>query len=1264
MSAVTSTASLLGEESGESSVAPATPLPYQMIGQEINDIVKAIRSEVEKVRSLYEEFSPPRLWFYSRILASSNKVQQQVLVVLRKLVDLWKRQKIHEWPEEDVSRALPCNLVTDIANACLAVIHVLSIIPEEFGVTGVNEYCLQSGSEINNSCVGSLSYLCVLSDSLKERISKVSDIKIPDYVGLDDEPEDYEIPPSSAPSSRSNRSLHRSLFYQQLEYSQQHSVDSGSTEMFCLDPSVSEQPVIVSELAPSSSAMPDIRSETLSEDILGDIGSDMSFSFGVDAVPLTVSSVKDESMKPERLSGRDTGTDRFYPVAAPRRKMPAKDGFAESKSRRPPGRIKTTLDRDQIRKIVREQRKQYEDVLQSVKKYEVGKVASYEEPNPLELPSAPLQRLPYTMIAQLTKHMQFSLLHLLHQRYMTSIHKEVDVRHEFELVLCVDNSGSMHSKIHHALTGLVVLMETFRRMECRFAVVRFGGRKSQKTLKAFAEEMNSVRGQWIIEQFECDESTLPADALKYIAEELYKGKSSKADTLHRIILMITDGISQQTNPNDYRIYKQSCQADLIVLAMTPSRQQATNERRAKAENHYKHSSSFLADLLGGDNSKYRVLPEDEAHLLPAVISNLIAECFESVLTEIRTAGRTVRQRSFTVAVEAQTCCPGSATIIDNYIKQSYQGSHVFVSHPLATIPLLEEANNTSAKITISHEPLLEACDKLDDHYESTEMMRCLTVSEEWWLVATRQLDSLIAELQAIFDDVMFMPNKPTRSVPDTRGSRLSLPGIVQYLCTNGQYTRIFENMIGSPKRQYRVCLLADNSSSMQGPPGSGAAQALVALCEALNRCSIENFCVVTTGERVTLVKTAQQAFDGRAMHMICNCLRFNEQASYLADGLDYSLELLSQQSDSDGPMFVFVLTDGYPSQGIKLSHSLMKAEDLGAFVVAIGVGLESSGVGTVFQHYIVAQQPMKIANGLQKLVEQRGDGSKLEEVPFETVKQSKVTDSVGGEYTSVDDVWKVADRERIFADLAKDVDDKRSVILIQQSSGGSPFSIDVCFVMDCTGSMGSWIQAAKDGVHKMSKEIQDQVSVSYGRSCKLRMAFVAYRDDCDGSNRFDSIGLTESVESVRNKVSAQQATGGGDECEDIQGGLDVALKFGWTTTDSEARFIVLIADAPGHGRFCHAGDRGDGHYPGGIPGSPQMADIMNRMAKQRIHFMFVKINNSTDYMIRQMEGVYNRNEGGMELKIETKPLTDPSGPSRLAETVCGHITYVVADQFM
>ncbi len=67
---------------------------------------------------------------------------------------------------------------------------------------------------------------------------------------------------------------------------------------------------------------------------------------------------------------------------------------------------------------------------------------------------------------------------------------------------------------------------------------------------------------------------------------------------------------------------------------------------------------------------------------------------------------------------------------------------------------------------------------------------------------------------------------------------------------------------------------------------------------------------------------------------------------------------------------------------------------------------------------------------------------------------------------------------------------------------------------------------------------------------------------------------------------------------------------------SAARFIILIADAPCHGRRFHS--LGDS-YPNGDPNGLQVEDLITRLHKQGIKFVFTRINAYTDQMIQEFD---------------------------------------------
>ena len=118
-------------------------------------------------------------------------------------------------------------------------------------------------------------------------------------------------------------------------------------------------------------------------------------------------------------------------------------------------------------------------------------------------------------------------------------------------------------------------------------------------------------------------------------------------------------------------------------------------------------------------------------------------------------------------------------------------------------------------------------------------------------------------------------------------------------------------------------------------------------------------------------------------------------------------------------------------------------------------------------------------------------------------------------------------------------------------------SLDACFVLDCTSSMEKKIQAAKEKII----EIQSRIMNCLGFGGNLRFSVVGYRDHSD-SEQFEILPFTGDVKTVESFLSELKATGGGDQCEDVIGGLGHAMQLEWK---ARTRIIYLVSDYPPHG---------------------------------------------------------------------------------------------------
>lgn len=124
--------------------------------------------------------------------------------------------------------------------------------------------------------------------------------------------------------------------------------------------------------------------------------------------------------------------------------------------------------------------------------------------------------------------------------------------------------------------------------------------------------------------------------------------------------------------------------------------------------------------------------------------------------------------------------------------------------------------------------------------------------------------------------------------------------------------------------------------------------------------------------------------------------------------------------------------------------------------------------------------------------------------------------------------------------------------------------IQVVFALDCTGSMGGLIQAAKDKIWSIAtsmSQTQSAVDISFG--------FVFYRDRGD---QFVTkhIQLTSDMDMVYRELMDMQARGGGDTPESVNQALFESIQdFNWDTSKSVYKVVFLVGDAPPHQDYAN-----------------------------------------------------------------------------------------------
>ena len=123
---------------------------------------------------------------------------------------------------------------------------------------------------------------------------------------------------------------------------------------------------------------------------------------------------------------------------------------------------------------------------------------------------------------------------------------------------------------------------------------------------------------------------------------------------------------------------------------------------------------------------------------------------------------------------------------------------------------------------------------------------------------------------------------------------------------------------------------------------------------------------------------------------------------------------------------------------------------------------------------------------------------------------------------------------------------------------------DIVYLLDATGSMGSYLKAARDQCINISNQLKSELP-----QFDFNFGAVFYRDpiDCAGEKNH-TYSLKNDVNALKSELGSESASGGGDGPEDWVGGFEMALdNIAWR---KGTRLIIHIADAPAHGsEWCN-----------------------------------------------------------------------------------------------
>jgi len=806
-----------------------------------------------------------------------------------------------------------------------------------------------------------------------------------------------------------------------------------------------------------------------------------------------------------------------------------------------------------------------------------------------------------------------------------------DIRHTFEWLLVLDNSGSMVLHANPMFQAMAVMIEVLRRIECKFAVVMFGAKGKELILKDFKDPFSNLLGQQMIERFTFDQGTYPATALSGIVPRMWPSHDQEPN-VHRAVITITDGLTTETRAEDFTPLLRIAALKFLHL-QTPNVNVGSHEMIERLRSH----PPYL-DVRTVHDSK----------TLSAEIVNLLIKHFEREVDVIARAPAQPIAAAAATVVDAEGARAASELVCavemptqNSIVQLCRSASEMLRSLTLelsgseagldgATDSLWRVNDDTSAKVleTVSGEPrhladqakredaLAKALSQLQDTRKvleglgGDEVAAIESVLVSWMQLETRADVLTVSDsLSLVFEEALFPNNRHTRRRADVHGSTLYLPGLIKAVITDWTYKKYLSTKTAGGRRDYGVVIALDVSQSMSGHLSVCALLTLVAFISSLFRVGIETFSVLVFGEKVKLIKTFDTAWDAATIFLLLSAIdSVIQYASFDGEAVDYALDLF-RKSGIRGPKRVFVLTDGYSSVRKQLLSALKRADEQCVEVIAVGVGCDNLYIDKSYRYWVRVLEPSCLADALRAFADHSGSG--------QLNLGSQPTFISAGQESFPED------RGPPMFDMQKEIEEMRGEIdaTIAPSSFPGKIVCDVCVCLDVSGSMAPFLNGIKQDLFDIIVQIKPLIlQKQQGLDFLVRFAVIPFRDD--GLSPLDFLSTEpENLEQHRQRIFGQVAQGGDDIAEDVAEAIDCAVGLTW---EKGPRFLLLLTDAPGHGTL----NPNPAQYSDTRPSTVNAEAVIRAVARNKTDLFFGQIRDSATHHMQERFQTWFNDEGG------------------------------------
>lgn len=335
---------------------------------------------------------------------------------------------------------------------------------------------------------------------------------------------------------------------------------------------------------------------------------------------------------------------------------------------------------------------------------------------------------------------------------------------------------------------------------------------------------------------------------------------------------------------------------------------------------------------------------------------------------------------------------------------------------------------------------------------------------------------------------------------------------------------------------------------------------------ALECIGIENFTVVAFGLDVFTIKKSDEAWSPQTLLSLLAAIEQcpGNTSTEDADAMKVARSIL--RGSGKGPKMIFVFTDGCTPDQVKLRDQVLRAEEEDIQVIALGIGIDDFGFQG-YSQWATAAIPRSLGQAFRYLL-----SSDIIEV--ETLEDNQPKGNA-------QHILKDAD-EKEWRSMQSKLGFERQSKLIPNSSHGV-LSVALAFVVDVTGSMAPHlpivvhqIEAIFEGENSIAKKMKD----AYGWDIFVHASLSSF---CDNNRKVHIVKFdpqsktphfTDDIEKIKKCLKREggffMARGGGDVAEDSAAAFrDVMNIEDWREKFAIAKFLLLITDAPCHGKDFH-----------------------------------------------------------------------------------------------